>query len=57
MPYELSDDSSRIDVEAVYDFLIHQSYWAQDRSRETVQKSIDNSYCIAAYGEDGTECS
>ena len=34
--YELDDDLARVDVDAVHAFLT-QSYWAEGRSRETVE--------------------
>ena len=36
--YELDDDPSRIDVDAVHDYLANQSYWAEGRPRETVER-------------------
>jgi GNAT superfamily N-acetyltransferase len=37
--YELDDDPTRIDVDAVHAFLT-QSYWAEGRSRETVERLV-----------------
>jgi ribosomal protein S18 acetylase RimI-like enzyme len=34
---ELDDDASRIDVDAVHDYLANQSYWAEGRRREVVE--------------------
>ena len=36
--YELDDDPSRIDVDAVHDYLANQSYWAEGRPHETVER-------------------
>ena len=36
--YELDDDPSRIDVDAVHDYLANRSYWAEVRPRETVAR-------------------
>lgn len=46
--YLLSTDKSKIDVEAVHNFLSH-SYWAESIPLEVVQKSIDHSLCFAIY--------
>lgn len=46
--FEISTDPSRIDVELVHDFLSH-SYWAQDRTRAVVERSIKNSLCFGVY--------
>jgi GNAT superfamily N-acetyltransferase len=45
----ISTDKSKIDVEAVHDFLCNRSYWAKGRSIERVKKSIDNSICYGLY--------
>jgi ribosomal protein S18 acetylase RimI-like enzyme len=37
---EVDDDPSRIDVNAVHDFLANVSYWAKGRSRETVERLV-----------------
>jgi N-acetylglutamate synthase-like GNAT family acetyltransferase len=46
--YLLSTDKSKIDVEAVHDFLSH-SYWAENIPLDVVQKSIDHSLCFGIY--------
>jgi GNAT superfamily N-acetyltransferase len=38
---ELDDDRERIDVDAVYDYLTSESYWARGRSRTNVERAID----------------
>jgi GNAT superfamily N-acetyltransferase len=45
---EISSDDGRIDVSLVHEFL-RSSYWAEGRSRETVERSIRNSLCFGAY--------
>jgi GNAT superfamily N-acetyltransferase len=37
---ELDDDRERIDVDAVHDYLCHESYWARGRSRAAVERSV-----------------
>jgi ribosomal protein S18 acetylase RimI-like enzyme len=37
---ELDDDPSRIDVDAVHDFLANVSYWAKGRPRESVERLV-----------------
>lgn len=48
-PYTISTDRSRIDVEAIHDFLSRHSYWAQGRAYETVERSLRNSLCFGVY--------
>ena len=52
--YEVSCDQARIDVSLVHAFL-SDSYWAQGRSRETVERSIRNSLCFGVYAADGKQ--
>jgi GNAT superfamily N-acetyltransferase len=49
MEYTISTDKSKINIEAVHDYLCHRSYWAKGRSVERVRKSIDNSICFGLY--------
>jgi GNAT superfamily N-acetyltransferase len=37
---ELDDDPARIDVDAVHDYLAHESYWAKGRPRDVVDQLI-----------------
>ena len=46
--YTASDDKSRLDLNIVCD-LLHNSYWAQNRSREAIKASIENSICFGIY--------
>lgn len=38
--YELDDDPARVDVDAVHRYLSEESYWAQGRSRESVERLV-----------------
>lgn len=44
----ISTDRSRLDVEAIYNFLTG-CYWAKGIPRETVVRSIKNSLCFGVY--------
>ena len=46
--YEISCDPERIDIPLVHEFL-RGSYWAEGRSRETVERSIKHSLCFGVY--------
>lgn len=46
--YLISTEKSKIDVDEVHQFLSH-SYWAENVSKNIVQKSIDNSFCFGVY--------
>ena len=37
---ELDDDASRVDLDAVHDYLANESYWAEWRPREVVERLV-----------------
>jgi len=46
----LSTDPQRLDLEAVCGFL-SQSYWAQNRTRSTIERALHNSLVFGVYDE------
>ncbi|MEL6254811.1 MAG: GNAT family N-acetyltransferase [Bacteroidota bacterium] len=42
----IHNDKSRIDVEYVYHYLHHISYWAKGRPRSLIERGIENSLCF-----------
>lgn len=46
--YELSDDNSRLNLDAIVAWL-QETYWAADRPREIIEKSIQHSQCFGLY--------
>lgn len=44
----ISADKTLLDVSMIHDFL-SQSYWAKNRSLETIQTSIEHSFCFGLY--------
>ena len=51
MNYVISADQARLDVDAIYQYLSFESYWAKGRTKVQVQKSIENSLCFGVYAE------
>lgn len=51
--YVISTDKAKLDVPAIHDFISNRSYWGKDRTMETVQKTIDNSFCFGVYDKAG----
>jgi GNAT superfamily N-acetyltransferase len=47
--FTVSDDPSRLDVDAIHDYLARQSYWAQEIPREVVARAVGNSLCFGLY--------
>lgn len=52
--YLISDDPARLDAGAIHAYLT-RSYWAEGIPLETVQRSLENALCIAAYDSDGKQ--
>lgn len=50
--YTISTDPKRLDISVIHDFISNQSYWAQGRSVETVQRALDNSLNFGIYKTD-----
>ena len=46
----ISDDKSLLQLERIYEML-HGTYWANERSRETIAHAIENSLCFGVYSE------
>ena len=44
--FELDDDRSRLDIDAIHDFISERSYWGRGRSRERVQGTIEGSWRV-----------
>ena len=47
---ELDDDPTRVDVDAVHDYLANHAYWALGRPRETVERLVREAHrVVGAY--------
>jgi GNAT superfamily N-acetyltransferase len=51
--YELDDDRSRVDREAVHRYLSEESYWAKGRTREVMDELIDAAARVVGLYKDG----
>jgi len=47
--FSIDTDKTRLDVGAIQDFLVNDSYWAQNRTREQTERAIENSICFGLY--------
>jgi GNAT superfamily N-acetyltransferase len=47
--YTVSTDKARLDLDLVHRWLSEKSYWAQGRSRDVVERSIEHSLAFGAY--------
>jgi GNAT superfamily N-acetyltransferase len=50
--YVVSDDAARLDVDLIHRFLAEESYWAEGRPREMVERSLANSINLGLYEGD-----
>ncbi len=49
--FTISTDPARLDIDVICDFL-SRSYWANDRPRERIERSLANSLVFGMYDED-----
>ena len=47
--FYISMDTSRMNLDFIHDYLSNQSYWAKNRSKEEVLKSMENSICFGVF--------
>lgn len=47
--YQISTDSSLLDISVIFNYLSKESYWAKDIPQTVIEKSIANSLCFGVY--------
>ena len=50
--YRISDVSAELDMDQVFRWLSHESYWARGRSRDVIDRSFAASYPVGIYAAD-----
>jgi GNAT superfamily N-acetyltransferase len=45
----ISTDKSKLNLAFIHGYLSNVSYWATDRTKAEVKRTIDNSFCVAAF--------
>jgi len=50
--YSISTDRARLNLDLIHQYLCNETYWASGRSREVVERSIQNSLPFGIYKED-----
>ncbi len=50
--YVVSDDPQRLDLDLIHHFLADESYWAEGRARDVVERSMANSINLGLYEGD-----
>lgn len=52
--YLISTNRARLDLDAIYEYLANEAYWARGRSRERIVRGIENSLPFGVY-RDGAQ--
>ncbi len=47
--FVISTDPARLDIDLIFGFLT-QTYWASKRTRDVLERGIQNSFCFGLYG-------
>lgn len=50
--FTVSTDKSKLDIDAIHDFICNRSYWGKGRSQEAIWTTIDHSLCFGIYDDD-----
>lgn len=50
--YLVTTDRSRLDIEAIHDFLSREAYWSHGIPLSTLRRSIENSLCFGLFEDD-----
>jgi N-acetylglutamate synthase-like GNAT family acetyltransferase len=53
--YTISTDRARLDIDRIHRFLSTEAYWSPGVTRETVERSIENSACFGVYASSGEQ--
>lgn len=53
--FSISTDKSKLNLDLITDFLMNKSYWAKDRTRPVIERSIVNSFCFGVYSDSGDQ--
>lgn len=53
--FSISTDKSKLNLDLISDFLMSKSYWAKDRTRHVIERSIENSFCFGVYSNSGDQ--
>jgi GNAT superfamily N-acetyltransferase len=53
--FYISCDKTKLDIALIHEFLSKQSYWAENRERAIVEKSIEHSLCFGVYAVNGEQ--
>jgi GNAT superfamily N-acetyltransferase len=50
--FAISDDKHRLDIDVIQTFLVEDSYWANNRTREQTETAVANSICFGLYADE-----
>ena len=49
--FSIHTDPNDVDIDFVHEYLCYQSYWAEGRPRDVVEKSVQNSICFSVFDD------
>ncbi|MBK8241965.1 MAG: GNAT family N-acetyltransferase [Saprospiraceae bacterium] len=49
--FSISTDKTKLDLDAIHEFLSTKAYWCKNIPKEKVQTSIENSLCFGVYDD------
>ena len=53
--FHVSTDKNKLNIDLIFNFLNKEAYWTKNRSRNTIEKSIENSLCFGVYDNENNQ--
>lgn len=53
--FYVSTDKTKLDIDLIVDYLNNESYWAKNRNKATIEKSIMNSVCFGVFDKENRQ--
>jgi hypothetical protein len=53
--FYVSTDKTKLDIDLIVNFFNNKSYWAKNRSKATIEKSIMNSVCFGVFDQENRQ--
>lgn len=53
--FYVSTDKTKLDIDLIVDFLNNESYWAKNRNKAIIEKSIMNSVCFGVFDQENRQ--
>ena len=53
--FHVSTDRNKLNIDLIFNFLKKEAYWSKNRSKNTIEKSIENSLCYGVYANENNQ--